>query len=248
MFDNTVWNPWHGCRKYSEGCQNCYVYRRDESVGRDASKIERNKNFDGPIKRDRAGNYKIASGSNIYTCMTSDFFLDLADEWREEAWNIIRERTDVKFCIITKRIGRFMDCIPEDWDDGWNNVTICATMEDQEEFDRRFPIFAKLPIKHKHIICEPLLSQINTHGWLKSVPIENLTAGGESGNNARICDYDWILSLREQCIDADVTFYFKQTGALFRKDGRLYHIPRKFQLSQAQKSNINIEKSNKTKD
>ena len=31
-----IWNPWHGCRKYSEGCERCYVYRRDESIGKDA--------------------------------------------------------------------------------------------------------------------------------------------------------------------------------------------------------------------
>ena len=51
-----VWNPWHGCRKYSEGCMNCYVYRRDGRVGRDASQITRNAGFSLPAERDRAGN------------------------------------------------------------------------------------------------------------------------------------------------------------------------------------------------
>ncbi|MEN6339375.1 MAG: DUF5131 family protein, partial [Clostridiaceae bacterium] len=30
------WNPWHGCHKYSAGCQNCYVYRMDDRHGKDA--------------------------------------------------------------------------------------------------------------------------------------------------------------------------------------------------------------------
>ena len=32
-----IWNPWHGCKKLSPGCANCYVYRRDDSIGKDAS-------------------------------------------------------------------------------------------------------------------------------------------------------------------------------------------------------------------
>ena len=40
-----IWNPWHGCKKYSEGCLNCYVYRRDASVGRDASIVARTTAF-----------------------------------------------------------------------------------------------------------------------------------------------------------------------------------------------------------
>jgi len=239
MFDESVWNPWHGCTKYSPGCKNCYVYRRDESVGRDASKVGLNKDFDKPLRRDRSGNYKIPSGSSVYACMTSDFFLDLADEWRAQAWDIIRERSDVDFCIITKRIVRFADCIPDDWGYGWENVTICVTMEDQEQFDIRFPVLRELPIRHKRIICEPLLTPIDTHGWLADCKIEGLVAGGESGNNARVCDYEWILSLRDQCDSAGVPFYFKQTGARFRKDGKIYRVPRKLQHSQAHKADIN---------
>lgn len=69
-----VWNPWHGCHKYSAGCQNCYVYRRDSSIGKDASEITKNRDFDLPIRQARNGSYKIPDGSTIFTCMTSDFF------------------------------------------------------------------------------------------------------------------------------------------------------------------------------
>ena len=70
-----TWNPWHGCRKYSEGCLNCYVYRRDASVGRDASIVARTKDFDLPLRRRRDGGFAIPPGAHVYACLTSDFFL-----------------------------------------------------------------------------------------------------------------------------------------------------------------------------
>ena len=44
------WNLWHGCTKVSAGCKNCYVYRRDESVGRDPTKVEKAQSFDLPVR------------------------------------------------------------------------------------------------------------------------------------------------------------------------------------------------------
>ena len=108
------WNPWHGCKKYSEGCKNCYVYRRDESIGKNPSIIEKNKDFDLPLKKKRDGSYKIPDGETVFTCMTSDFFIEEADIWRDEIWEIIKERSNVFFMIITKRIERFLECIPDD--------------------------------------------------------------------------------------------------------------------------------------
>ena len=111
-----TWNPWHGCKKISPGCANCYVYRRDAEFGKDSSIVTRTSSFDMPIKRNRKGEYKLQpDGESVYTCMTSDFFLDEADEWREEAWDIIRRRSDLHFVIITKRIHRFEVELPGDW-------------------------------------------------------------------------------------------------------------------------------------
>lgn len=234
------WNPWHGCHKFSEGCQHCYVYRMDERHGKDASIVTRLKTMNLPIAKKRDGSYKIPSGEVLYTCFTSDFFVEEADAWRKEAWAMIKERSDLHFFMITKRIHRFMDCIPDDWEDGYENVTICCTMENQKQVDLRLPIYLKMPIKHKQLICEPLLSDIDFHGMLDE-SIEQITAGGESGNEARPCDYAWILHIREQCIEKGISFYFKQTGARFIKDGRLYRIQRKDQHRQARKAGINVD-------
>ncbi len=237
---NDVWNPWHGCKKYSSGCLHCYVYRRDESIGKDASIVTKTSSFYLPLQKDRYGNYKIPPNSKIYCCMTSDFFIDEADKWREEIWDIIKLRSDVNFHIITKRIDRFLDCIPPDWNEGYDNVHICCTMENQQMVDFRLPILLSLPIKHKSIVCEPLVSNIDFQNMLNST-IENVTVGGESGTNARCCHYDWVLNIREQCIQSNIPFYFKQTGANFEKDGKIYQIERKYQQAQANKANINFK-------
>ena len=69
---------------------------------------------------------------------------------------------------------------------------------------------------------------------------EEVSGGGESGTDARPCDYEWILYLREQCINANVPFRFHQTGARLIKDGKEYRILRRYQHSQAKKANINF--------
>ncbi len=233
-----VWNPWHGCRKLSPGCQNCYVYRRDSQFGKDASAVTRTSTFDLPITRNRQGVFKLQTHETVYTCMTSDFFLEEADGWRAEAWEIIHARPDLKFAIITKRIGRFHISLPEDWGSGYENVMILCTCEDQQRADERLPVFLDLPIRRREIIAEPLLGPLDLEPYLASGKIESVTCGGESGEAARRCNYDWILDIRCQCVKYGVRFHFKQTGANFCKDGKEYHIERKFQQSQARRAGI----------
>ncbi len=232
-----VWNPWHGCHKFSEGCLNCYVYRRDTKVGRDASTVTKNQDFDLPVKTKREGGYRIEPNTRLYSCMTSDFFLPDADEWRRDAWDMIRLRRDVEFFIITKRITIARERLPEDWGDGYPNVALCCTLENAKRAAERMPVFMDFPARKKYIACEPLLEAVDLSPWLNDSVVQ-LVAGGESGENARLCRYEWILELRRQCINAGVSFHFKQTGANFEKDGRLYRIPRKLQHSQAKKADI----------
>lgn len=115
-----LWNPWHGCHKLSEGCRNCYVYRGDAKRGIDSSIVSKTKNFDLPVQKKKNGEYKIPPGSEVATCFTSDFFVEDADEWRTEAWQMIRERSDLTFLMITKRIDRLSVNLPEDWGDGYD--------------------------------------------------------------------------------------------------------------------------------
>lgn len=232
-----AWRPWHGCHKCSPGCLNCYVYRGDARYGRDASQVYRTGEFDLPVRGRRDGTPRLSPGETVYTCLTSDFFLEEADEWRPRAWRMIRSRPDLMFFIITKRIERFEVGLPEDWGAGYGNVTLAATCENQQKADERLPILCELPLFHREIICEPLLEAISLDRYLCD-RIEGVTVGGESGPNARLCRYDWVLDIARACRAAGVPFHFKQTGARFEKDGRLYHIPRREQHDQARRAGI----------
>ena len=235
-----IWNPWHGCHKKSEGCLNCYMFRRDASIGKISTVIQKTGDFSLPLKKKRDGQFAIPSGETVYTCMTSDFFVEEADLWRPQIWDMIRERRDLRFVIITKRIERFSVGLSEDWGDGWEHVTLCATCENQKRADERLPILLALPLKHREIIHEPMLGPIDIRQYLDSGKIGHVTCGGESGDDARECRYEWILAVREQCRASGVSFTFKQTGANFVKDGKRYAIPRKYQMEQARKAGIDL--------
>lgn len=62
---NDTWNPWHGCRKISDGCKNCYVYRRDAQYDIDSTAVVKNKTFYAPAERYKYGNYKMVPDGNI---------------------------------------------------------------------------------------------------------------------------------------------------------------------------------------
>lgn len=235
-----IWNPWHGCKKCSEGCDNCYMYYLDKARGQRGEDIYKTKNgFNYPLQRNKDGGYKVKSGEMLRVCMTSDFFLKEADPWRDKAWDIISRRSDVKFFLLTKRPERVKKCLPEDWGDGWNNVFFNVTCENQKRADERIPILLDLPFKHKGIMCAPFIGKVTLDKYLKSGEIEQVICGGENYDGARICDFSWVLSLREECMAYDVTFCFMETGTKFRKDGKVYNIPKKsIQSRQAYKSNV----------
>lgn len=235
----TNWNPWHGCTKVSPGCKYCYVYRQDEMYGSEISSSMARKtgNFNLPLKRKRDRSWKIEPGKVVFTCFTSDFLLRDADEWRPECWRMMKERRDLCFIFFTKRIDRLADCLPDDWGEGYDNVVIGCTVENQKMADYRLPIFNALPIRHKTIVVAPILEPIDLSAHLNDT-IQEVSVGGESGFNARPCDYEWVLSIREQCIRRDIPFRFHQTGANFIKDGKIYRVDRKYQVSQAEKAHI----------
>ena len=125
-----------------------HIHKGDYKRGLDTNNIVKTDNFYAPIAKNK-------SGQTVYLCFSTDFLVEDADEWRSECWQMIRERSDLHFLFLTKRIERFMDCIPEDWNDGYENVTVGCTAENQDKADFRLSIFNKLPIKHKNIICQP---------------------------------------------------------------------------------------------
>ena len=235
-----IWNPWHGCKKCSEGCKNCYMYFLDEQRGKNGADIYRTKSgFNYPISKDRQGNYKVQSGEQLRVCMTSDFFLEEADEWRDDAWSIIRRRPDVVFFLLTKRPERVRDHLPYDWGDGWENVFFNVSCENQRRADERIPILLELPFKHKGIMCAPFIGEVSIKRYLPYDQIEQVLCDGENYSGARPCRYEWVKRLREECEEYGVKFVFCGTGRRFVKDGKMYRIESsELQSNQAYKSGL----------
>ncbi|MBQ8071998.1 MAG: DUF5131 family protein [Bacteroidales bacterium] len=163
MSDLKSWNPWHGCRKFSEGCANCYMFALDRAHGvpGQSGEIVRTKSFSKPLERDRKGYFKIPAGYLLRVNMTSDTFLEEADQWRDEMWRIIRYRSDVRFYILTKRARRMAENLPGDWGEGYDNVQLNITCENQRAFDERWPVLRDIPARHKGMNLSPLIGPID---------------------------------------------------------------------------------------
>ncbi len=231
------WNPWHGCHKCSPGCLHCYVYYLDGLREVDASVVRKSKsNFHLPLKRDRKGNFKIEPGSEVATCFTSDFFLPEADAWRSEAWEVIRQRPDVTFLICTKRIERFLDCIPKDWGMGYENVILAVTCENQVKCEERLPILLSIPAKCKYVFVAPILEYVDLKPFFHIGGIDRVSVGGESYQDARLCDFVWVSKIYEDCKNCGVAFDFHQTGSNFLFQGKRYRISHFQEYSQAKKA------------
>ena len=231
------WEPWTGCYKVSDGCTYCYFYGPfSKRYGQNT--IFKTEEFNKPIAKSAKGVPKISSGKIVATCFASDFFIAEADEWRAEAWAMIKSRPDLEFLILTKRIDRFNVSLPADWGDGYDNINIGCTVENQEIADYRLPIFLSYPIKRRFIACAPLLGAIDFSKY--SGGIEHVSVGGETGREARECDYEWVLDIRKQCEIAGITFWFKNTGSFFKRDGVVQKVNPFKQNSLAKELGINI--------
>lgn len=226
------WNLWHGCHKKSEGCKNCYVYRRDESIGKDASIVYKTKSFNLPISKNRKGEYKYPSGTQFDTCFSSDFFIEEADEWRKDALDIISKRNDCSFFLITKRPERILEVMDPK---KYPNLTIACTMECQKRVDERMPIYMDVDMDVHEIMIEPMIEEIDLSMYDLS-KVNLISVGGESGANARPLNFEWVKKIHDLCKEKGISFYFHQTGANIIVDGKLYKIPRYKQHSQAAKA------------
>ena len=224
-----IWNPWHGCHKCSPGCQNCYMYALDEMRGVEtpSSEVRKTKAMNYPLSKNRSGVYKVRPGERLRVNMTSDTFVEEADAWRDEMWDIIRKRSDVIFWILTKRPERVLEHLPSDWNDGWENVSMNITTENQEMFDKRLPILLQIPAKHKGICIAPMLGPVNIAEGLASGQIEEVSVGGENYNNPRPCKLEWVQQVSAQCRQYQTNFTWYESGTNYWVAGKQHFTPSK---------------------
>lgn len=232
------WNPWHGCHKLSEGCLNCYIYRSDTKRGVDTSLVHKTLKFNEPIARLKNRTFKIKSNTMIYTCFTSDFLVEEADEWRQEAWQMIKMRNDCFFLFLTKRIARFQMVKPSDWGKQYSHVGIGVSCENQKRVDERCRELKQVDFAYKSIVLAPLIEDVDISTYLSDV--NEVVVEGENAYSARPLDYAWVLHVREQCLAAKVNFTFRGIGAHFIKDGKVYKIAKRLRYVQARKANIDL--------
>lgn len=195
---------------------------RIHNVPEKSNRIEKTNDFDKPLRKDRKGNYKVPPGFTLTVNMTSDTFIEEADQWRHEMWAIIRKRPDVIFQLLTKRVSRISECLPDDWGNGYDNVMISISAENQNRFDERWPVFEFVPAKHKGLNLAPLLAPIDIAPALASGQIEQVLLSGESFGGNRPCRYEWIKDISDQCERFQVNFTVNIIGSVFIKDGIRY--------------------------
>lgn len=169
-----------------------------------------------------------------------DFFVEEADAWRTEAWELIRRRPDVTFSLLTKRAERIGDCLPHDWGEGWDNVSFSVSCENRKRLEQRIPYLLALPAKHRWVSLKPFIGEIDIADYLATGKIETVLAGRENYLGSRPLHYEWVKKVYDACVENDVQFIFGQTGNVFTRDGKEYKIRnRTEQMVQALKSGLN---------
>lgn len=156
-----TWNPWRGCDKVSPGCAHCYMFTQQRAYGRDPSVVVRcgDSTFYAPLRSRKWREPELPAGSLVFTCSWSDWFHEDADPWRDEAWDVIRQRPDLVFQVLTKRPERIAEHLPADWGAGWPNVWLGVSIESRR-YVHRARTLADVPAVVHFISAEPLLGPL----------------------------------------------------------------------------------------
>jgi protein gp37 len=209
-------NFWYGCRKVSQGCKFCYAEREMGRYRRDFHTVTRAKEFDKPRRWKQP--------AKVFVNSWSDFFIEDADAWRDDAWGVIRDTRDRHtYQILTKRPERIGQCLPDDWGSGWANVWLGVSVENKDVTDR-LKFLQNIPAAVRFVSFEPLIGPIVVMGW----ELENIhwaIVGGESGPNARPMKIWWVNAIISACRHHNVAFFMKQLGGWPDKRGRLEDFP-----------------------
>jgi len=211
-------NFWSGCHKVSAGCKFCYMHRIQDGKNIDPNVVIKSKSFWAPASEERP--------QLIFTCSMSDFFIEEADKWRPEAWEIIQKTPQHTWLILTKRPERIKDCLPPDWGNGYPNVWLGVSVENNDAF-HRIEKLSKIPAKLRFVSAEPLLETVD---FTKEIdgkrPIDKfewIIIGGESGNDTgkyryRECRERWILDTLKPLYDLGKYIFVKQVGTFVAKN------------------------------
>jgi protein gp37 len=155
----------------------------------------------------------------VFTSSWSDFFHPAADEWRAEAWNIIRRTPNLLWQVLTKRAELIADRLPGDWGEGYPNVCLGVTVE-LKKYLWRMDTLRKIPSRTRYVIAEPILEDLMPDIEQHIEGFDLVMVGGESGNGTmdfRPMDEQWARNLRDMCKARNIAFYFKQHAGRYSR-------------------------------
>lgn len=207
-----TWNPVTGCTKISLGCKNCYAERmtkRLQAMGQpnyvNGFRVALHDHvLQAPF------NWK--QPSVIFVNSMSDLFHeDVPIKFILKAFEVMRNTPHHQYQILTKRAERLSEIKAElSWPDNvWMGVSV-----ESDDYQYRIECLRNTEARIKFLSIEPLLGPIPE---LDLYGIDWVIVGGESGPKARPIKSEWVIEIRDQCLDAGVPFFFKQWGGFNKK-------------------------------
>ena len=229
-----TWNPVAGCGIVSPGCTNCYAMRmagRLDAMGQKKYKGLTRKSggrakWNGKIHLDRKAlntPFLWKRGKMIFVNSMSDLFHeDVPDNFIFRVFGVMKECRHHTFQILTKRSDRLRNLSSAL---GWTpNIWMGVSVENSD-YSYRIDDLRSSGAFIKFLSLEPLIGDV---GRMNLDGIDWAIAGGESGPGARNMNPEWARSIRDQCVENNVAFHFKQWGGVNKKragrtlDGRTW--------------------------
>lgn len=214
-----TFNPWIGCTNVSPGCDHCYAEAMAKrwglaKWGNHPRRRTSPQNWKQPLKWNAdAKLFKREYGHQprVFCASLADVFDNQApSEWREDLFALIRECQRLDWLLLTKRPQNIRRMLPNDWGDGYQNVWLGITAEDQIRFDQRWPHLQAIPAVIRFVSYEPAIGPLRLPS---DEPLPDwLISGGESGGGARTVDAQWVRSIIKQCRRRGVAPFHKQWG------------------------------------
>ena len=226
---DSTFNPWVGCTKVSPACDHCYAESWAKRTGQaDLWQGQRRRtsaaNWRQPVKWDREAG-RAGKRAKVFCASLADVFDNqVPEQWRADLWALIAATPNLDWLLLTKRPQNIAKMLPFNWGDGWPNVWLGTTVENQAEADRRIPHLLAVPARIRFLSCEPLLGPLQLDRWLElggldtdrglaNPGIDWVICGGESGPGARQFYAPWVRSIVRQCKAAGAAVFMKQLGA-----------------------------------
>jgi protein gp37 len=216
-----TFNPWIGCQKVSPGCDHCYAeammdhrYHRVQWGPHSERQRTTPDYWRQPLRWNAAADRferECGHRQRVFCASLADVFDNsVSSEWRHDLWDRIKQTPRLDWMILSKRPQNIVRMLPTCWGDGWCHVWLGVTCENQEEYDRRWPLLARIPTIVRFISYEPALTPLQLDAWQGVLP-DWVICGGESGSTgARMMDPAWARLMRDQCADAGISFFMKQ--------------------------------------